>query len=114
MRKKHVMRNPAYTSLLPFAFCLATSDANYGRGESGMVGTPLVRGRGESGIVGMPLDFGRGESGIVGTPLVRGRGESGMVGTPLASAMAALVAAIATTVTINERKRRAVDDMEPP
>jgi hypothetical protein len=66
----------------------------------GVVGTPLVRGRGLSGVVGTPLDFGRGLLGVVGTPL--------------ANEMAAFVAAMATIVTINERKRRAVDDMEPP
>jgi hypothetical protein len=100
--------------LFPSAFSLAASATDYGRGESGVVGTPLVRGRGESGVVGTPLSFGRGESGVVGTPLVRGRGESGVVGTPLANAMAALVAATATIVTISERKRRAFDDITPP
>jgi hypothetical protein len=61
-----------------------------------------------------PACYGRGESGVVGTPLVRGRGESGVVGTPLAMAMAAFVAAMATIVTIKDRKRRAFDDINPP
>lgn len=69
-----------------------------------MIGTPLVR----------SSTTGRGESGMIGTPLVRGRGESGMIGTPLAKAIAAFVAATATTVITNDRKRRAFFDMTPP
>ena len=59
----------------------AVLNEDYGLGESGMMGTPLL-GLGESGMMGTPL-FGFGESGIMGTPLF-GFGESGMIGTPLA------------------------------
>ena len=53
------------------------AETNYGRGQSGMVGTPddgcPTFGRGASGRVGMPEDgvvtLGRGASGRVGTPL---------------------------------------------
>jgi hypothetical protein len=55
--------------------------SDYGLGESGMMGTPLL-GFGESGMMGTPL-LGFGESGIIGTPLL-GLGESGIIGTPLA------------------------------
>jgi len=58
----------------------ANLEFNYGLGESGMMGTPLL-GLGESGMIGTPL-FGLGESGMIGTPLF-GLGESGMMGTPL-------------------------------
>jgi hypothetical protein len=86
--------------LLPFSFFLAAQAVNYGRGLFGVAGTPLVRGRGFSGVVGTPLSFGRGFIGFVATPLEY--------------AMAAFVAAMATIVTINERKRRAFDDIIPP
>lgn len=96
----------------------AQTPLRYGRGESGSIGTPEVRGRGESGSIGTPLarslTAGRGESGSIGTPEVFGRGESGNIGTPLANAIAAFVAATATTVMTNERNRRAFLDMSPP
>jgi len=54
--------------------------SNYGLGESGIIGIPLL-GFGESGIIGIPL-LGFGESGIIGIPLL-GFGESGIIGIPL-------------------------------
>ncbi len=84
---------------------------SYGRGESGILATPLF-GRGESGIFATPL-FGRGESGILATPLF-GCDESGMFATSLlllAFEIAIFVAAMIARVIASERKRFAVFDM---
>ncbi len=67
------------------------------RGENQLLqNAGTAYGRGQSGIVGTPEDgtptFGRGASGIDGTPddgfVTFGRGASGRVGTPLANEIA--------------------------
>ena len=75
----------------------------------------ICHGRGESGMLATPL-FGRGESGILATPLL-GRGESGILATPLLELtfeIAMFVAATTARVTTSERRRFAVDDIVFP